>query len=165
MHILFWMSWKTLMVHLGKQCLSWTLCFLLKWSSLCLSSQVFVPVAGSWSFVPLLLLQRTTRRPTCTRGSDRSVTSIPQNAVSSPYDWVLDNVGTFWNFIIRNSWQKYSFYLCLKLMLKIAFYIFMEKKNKLWLILLLLHIFLNRKKREHKFQGKVSTSLRSNLQK
>ena len=49
-------KFPTLMVHLGKQCLSWTPCFLSKQSLLLsLSSQVFVPVAGSQAFIPYLL--------------------------------------------------------------------------------------------------------------
>ena len=72
-------KFHTMLMRLVKHCLPWTLCFLLKWSCLCLSSQVFVPVARSWSFVPSRSLVSTTRRPAWTPASDRSVKSIPQH--------------------------------------------------------------------------------------
>lgn len=107
-------KFPTLMVHLGEQCLSWTPCFLSKQSLLLsLSSQVFVPVAGSQAFVPYLLPLCTPRRPACTRASDRSVTSIAQHAVSSTIG-SRTRVGTFPDFIMRKSWQRHCLYLVLK---------------------------------------------------
>lgn len=73
------------------------------------SPQVFVPVAGSWSFVLLLLLLCTTRRPTCRRASDRLVTSIPQHAAVH----MIGHTSAH-EFVIRKSGRNICFFVCLK---------------------------------------------------
>lgn len=81
-------KFPTLMVHLGEQCLSWTPCFLSKQSLLLsLSSQVFVPVAGSQAFVPYLLPPlhpKTTRM----HPSLRQVSHKYRSTRSQQHDWL-----------------------------------------------------------------------------
>lgn len=77
---------RTLMESLPKQCLTWTQCFL--WSEVAIvSPQVFVPVAGSWTFVPLLLLC-TTRWPACMYARLRQVSYQYPSTCSQLSSWL-----------------------------------------------------------------------------
>lgn len=81
------MKFHLLVVNLGTRCLSWTPYFLLRWSGLCLFSQVFVPLAVSWSFVLLCCFSAPQSDP-----SDHS----PQEGQSfTKCNWLLQNVTTF----------------------------------------------------------------------
>lgn len=78
---------RILMESLPKQCLTWTHCFL--WSEVTIvCPQVFVPVAGSWTFVPLLLLLCTTRRPACMYARLRQVSYQYPSACSQLSSWL-----------------------------------------------------------------------------